>query len=253
MITTLKIKKAVNVSVSSSGKFTIAGMESTFSIKDIPAIRYNFDTYGTEEFNTIENCYKTFTHSLHLVEVNLMKHNISDIYEKLTAMNIKFAYLVHIDITDAHEETHSFSDIELNLLKGLSLVPVDRLMLTDKSTSLDRLGYNDLRMIASKESGIKLDKIGICSSPLTQHDDCCLSAVVERELAARYASIDAVLPSANHQNDNDCCKCLRYIVVSTDIMASGKTQTKSEKTKPKASVEKAPKKKKFPKGAVRGW
>lgn len=249
MITSLKFISPVEVGVGNTGKFVVGdngSEENVLSIKDIPAVRYYFKQYGENEKRFIEGVYNVFKHSVHVVEFNMdMGSN-----EMLAAYNMlhgavpNMAYIVHKDITDAHAASHTFTADEAEELGALKYMPVNRLMLTDRSNSLDYIGLSKIIDEASKLSGVNKKSIGYCNSPFTTSESSCLNAALTREWAAKYNKEgEGALPSSNHNNEGSLnCGCLRYILVKSDIKAvmSGESKKKDFMNPPikEASLEK---------------
>jgi hypothetical protein len=107
----------------------------------------------------------------------------------------------------------------------------DRVMLIDKTSFMDMAGARKIMKQTAKTLNIQEKNVGICSSPLCMTDNlACLTAVTARELAAIYATSSGVTsPSANHQ-DMNCCGCMRFFVVNSDIVAPLDKGTKTKKS-----------------------
>lgn len=181
--------------------------------KDIPIIRYRFKKYTDNEVKYIEDMMSNLNRVTHLAEINLDEHT-SDNIKKLPTM-AKFIYSA---ITEDEVQSASLSVEKLNLLRGLKEVSgnIDRVMLRDKSKTLDTITYSKIAGAVTSILGIPADCVGVCSSPLSFGENCCLSAVRAREIMTKYSTVaDVALPSANHQCMN-CCGCIRYIVVNSD-------------------------------------
>jgi hypothetical protein len=253
MITSLKIMKPVEVAVGSAGKFKVNGGEA-LDIKDIPAVRYCFDKYGIDEVEFIKKMMGIFKHSVHVVEFSVHQ---PETYEAVHNEIQNVAFIAHFDITDELAKSQVYSVDDQSVLAALRTVPVNRLMLNDKSNSLDYIGMSALIKAASVVTGINARNIGICGSPYTDSSNCCMNAAIAREWSAKYNHVgEGALPSANHDN-KDCgnCGCLRYEVVESDIIAvyseakKGFMNAPSGKAKAEKSSDSAEPKEEKPKKA----
>ena len=233
MITSIVLKGRYALNVNSSNKIKLG--DNVVAIdKDIPFVRYRFESYSEEDFNYIKATMEKMKYSTHLAEINLDANTANTLeWFKNNINNI--ARFIYIPITD---EDVIRGGIDPNVAALLTFVVpynVDRVMLKDNSTKLDTVSAKKIMDALSKQTGIKKDKFGVCSSPLSFGDAgwCCLTAVRAREIMAIYSPIaDVALPTANHQCMN-CCGCIRYYVVEadTEIVTDNKTKEK----KPKAS------------------
>lgn len=214
--------------------------------KDIPIVRYRFAEYTDKEVEYITAMMSELGRATHLAEIVLNEHTVENI-EKLPTM----AKFVYSEITEEEVQNASLSSEKLELFRGLKAISgkIDRIMLKDKSKTLDTVTYSKISGAIVRILGISPDSVGICSSPLSFDENCCLSAVRAREIMTKYSSVaDVALPSANHQCMN-CCGCIRYLVVPSDTeMVSvgskkkkGTTEKSTEDTKdkPKSSNSKS--------------
>lgn len=239
MITSIVVTGCYNIKNNSSNKIKIG--ENILSVeKDIPFIRYRFDNYGADELDYIDRMMKQFSASTHLAEIKLN----ANVLNTITLLSQRFnniAKYVYIDITDEEIKTESLSAEKLQQLQSIKEFKIDRFMIKDRSTMLDNLSFRRVTKQLATLLGKNDDGLyGVCSSPLSFGDLCCLTAVKARELMSTYSSVaDVALPSANHQCMN-CCGCIRYMVVDSDLEApsDGKVKTPKDET---TKTVKAPK------------
>ena len=235
MITNIKLTGMYNIGVNESNNIDVNG--TNVSLKDIPFVRYAFDKYGVEELSYIKKSMEKFAYSANLVEIKLSE-GTEEHLNVLGEILDKVAKYIYVDITQADMDS---ANIDLSKLMQLQNVcrmcRFDRIMLVDKTSNLDMLTARKFMKIVSTKTGMDEKKIGICSSPLCMTDNlACLTAVTARDLAAIYAtSKEVVSPSANHQ-DMNCCGCMRFFTVTSDIAApAGKVKKVKEKAEKKAS------------------
>lgn len=218
MITGLKFIGVHNVELGSTGKFKLAGTEKVLSMKDIPAVRYRLSAYGEREFDFIMKMKQVFPNSVHAVECNI--DQAFDVVTTLSERDSMFVFIVHMPLSDAHARSKSFTDEEMDMLAGLKDLPIDRIMFDDNSTTLDYIAISTLTTIARKASDLRPSDIGVCGSPFTDAESCCMSAAMAREWSAKYVSVPCeALPSGNHNNEGRCCGCFRYETVNCDIVS----------------------------------
>ncbi len=241
MITSIVVTGTHTIKMNSNKKIKIG--DNVLSVeKDIPFIRYRFNQYTEAEYAYILNTMKQFCFSTHLAEVPLSENTANTI--RYLAENIKnIAKYVYIDITDEDMSIGDISADKLALLDTLVGLDIDRIMLKDKTTSLDTVTAKRFIKTLSKRLGFSEDTFGVCSSPLSFSDWACLTAVKARELMSIYSTIaDVALPSANHQCMN-CCGCIRYMTVTADTEApsDGKVKATKEKSDSETKETKQPK------------
>lgn len=272
MVTSLKFNKIVNVNIGNTGKFKVGDNENVLTLKDIPAVRYQFETYGDAEIAFISEIHKKFKHSVHVVELDLMEHNIGSVYTEIHKVVDNIATIVHLSLDDTHAESRDFTFNEQQKLLELKNIPINRLMLHDRSIKLDYQGLSWLTDKACKLTKIHMKNIGCCSSPYTSSENCCMNAAIAREWSAKYNKDgEGSLPSSNHNSKESNCGCLRYILVSGDIKAvNAETKKKSDadfmnapigtdengetnKNTKKEKALKEPKAKKLPKNVMPIW
>lgn len=245
MITSIVLKGRYNISVNSNKKIKL-GDNIVAIDKDIPFVRYRFESYTEDDFKYINDTMAKMSYSTHLIEVKL-DINAAATLGFVTANISNIAKYLYIDITDEDVARGSVSQDILNLFATVQGYKLDRIMLKDKSTTLDTVAAKKIIEVLSKQSGIAKDNFGVCSSPLSFGDWCCLTAVKARELMSVYSVIaDVALPTANHQCMN-CCGCIRYFVIEEDTPEVADSKDKRAAKTPKEGEEKtekaAPKKK----------
>lgn len=229
--------------------------------KEIPFVRYRFSTYSDSDFEYIKSMTEQFPVSTHLVELTLDENTVGNVRKARKAGSL--AVFVYADVTEDEVQGGSLSATTLEnvaKLKELSKdETIDRFMLKDKSKNLDRVTIHRFIKQLKDASGFKDPTFGVCGSPYSFDDMCCLTAVRARELMAKYSSVpDVALPSANHQNMNTC-GCIRYITVNNDLAApldakTGKKKVKVEGAEGEATVETTeskPKAKPVPKNVIK--
>lgn len=256
MLMSIKLLNKVNINIDKFGKFILNN--NKMSVKEVPFVRYAFESYDDSTIAYMKSVIELFKFSGHLIEVGIAPGYIETI-EKIRENIPNAAVFVYVDITDINVMDNDI-DIELKELlrelKGYNIV--DRLMLKDRSKSLHMVSANKIKESIYRECGIKVSDIGICSSPLSFGEQCCLTAERARELATKYSeSMECVLPTANHEGTNTC-GCIRYVCITEDIKApdlNRKVPTQSAKKEKKEinSTEKKEKAKKLPKNVMMRW
>jgi hypothetical protein len=235
MITSIVVDGCHNIKTNSANKIKVD--DNILSVeKDIPFIRYRFNIYTENEYNYIVGMMNQFNRSTHLAEIQL---NI-ETYRVVSELTSKFNNLVkyiYIDVTEPEVQANALTEDKLQLLDSIKAFTIDRIMLKDKSVSLDTICAKKMFKQIMARLGITEDRLGVCSSPLSFSDWACLTAVKARELMSIYSSVvDVALPSANHQCMN-CCGCIRYLVVSADTEAPAEGKAKGGSTKKAESSE----------------
>lgn len=228
MVTSIVLTGRHTLNVNSFNKLK-AGDNIISIEKDIPFVRYRFEVYTDADFQYIISTMDKLKYSTHLIEINLNTNTVTNL-EWLKNNIANIARFIYIDVTDEDVARGGLTTDTLNLLMGIVQYNVDRVMLKDKSTKLDIVTAKKIIDALSKQTGIKRDNFGVCSSPLSFGDMCCLTAVRAREIMAVYSLIaDVALPTANHQCMNRC-GCIRYIVIDsdTDIISESKANAKKE-------------------------
>lgn len=225
--------------------------------KEIPFVRYRFGAYTESDLEYIKSMLTQFPLSTHLVELELDEET-PIMVEKIRRIG-NIAVFVYADVTEDEVQRGTLAEITLANAINLRTLDIDRFMLRDKSRNLDRVTIRKLIKLLKEVTGKPETTFGICGSPYSFDDLCCLTAVRARELMAKYSSaMDVALPSANHQNMNSC-GCIRYFTITEDLPApldakAGKKKVKvegtngngevtvdSEEAKPKVKAKVVPK------------
>ena len=236
MIASIVVTGRHNIGVNSGKKIKVN--DNILSLeKDIPFIRYRFDDYSNEDFEYIKSMMSKFSYSTHLVEIKLSDKS-AEILEYFEDNIPNIAKYIYIDVTDEIALAKSFGEDLLNLLDSTLDYTVDRYVLKDKSTCLDTVSAKSIIRQCCKQLSLTEEMFGVCSSPLSFGDWACLTAVKARELMSSYSTIaDVALPTANHQCMN-CCGCIRYFVVESDLEAPADAKPKGASKKEKTQVVK---------------
>lgn len=261
MVTSIVLTGMYNIGISDSGKIkTPDGV--TINIKDIPFVRYRFNSYGEDELNFIKKNKEKFP-CVHLVEIPL-NNDATNIAEAIEDMDENIARIVYVTITD-EEVKNGLTDKQIELLEAIGEYEVDRIMLKDKSSSMYELALDKLKKQAAKASGFEIQDIGCCGGPCSFYNqNACLTAVHAREILARYSERDdIVVPSANHEGNFDkietqepCvnrCGCIRYHVYNSDMPAPISKSVKEKKVSTKKSSNTGNKEKKAKKPKSAGY
>lgn len=228
------------------GKFTVK--DNKLSLKEVPFVRYRFDSYNEEDIEYINKMKELFKYSSHLVELTI-NENIDKELELVDGIEniIKYLYIP----VDNEDVLNGISDSKLELVEKATDIYIDRVMLKDNSTNLDVVASLRLKkdMSAYFDDIANYNDIGVCQSPLSfDGNNACLTAVRARELSAEYAENDMIaLPSSNHECMNTC-GCIRYIKIENDIVSS---KTTSKQPKKDAIKDKKPAVKKKTKGILK--
>lgn len=260
MIHSLYISKPVTVRPNSRGKLNVptgavladgkADVIHT-SVQEVVSISYHFEDHDdiAKLPEYVRGMQKIFPHTLHVVHLDTSYDS-----KELVKANKQFfdslPLIVHLPVFDRDIENGTIADIESfsewqAVVEVLGSNPIDRYMLDDLTTSMYTDMANRLRKQAADMFGTDIESIGICGSPLSDNELCCLSARLDREWAAKYVHNEfVVLPSANHQN-MERCGCLRFVVIEHDVITldaakSGGKSSGGHRT-PKAPKIKAPK------------
>ena len=254
MIANIMLTGTHNVRVNTQGNFKVADKILNYK-KDIPFVRYRFEQYGNGEIQYIKELMDKFNKSTHLVELHWdlsLSNNIAAINEG--GLLDKVALYLYVDIFDDTVQLQGFSEQQIQIMNSSMQAlnwQVDRVMLKDKTTTLDGFSLEKIKKQLSKAININVRNIGVCSSPLSLGDNCCLNAIKARELMAKYSQVaDVALPTANHQ-DMNTCGCIRHFVITGDTeevpvevkevtksKESSKKNTNRNTTKPKKKTAK---------------
>ena len=244
MISSIRVNGLFNVNVNANSKIKVDNV-ILHTEKEVPFVRYRLDKYDDSTVEYIKNMQTKFPKSTHLIEMGLNESILQSF--KLLRDSLSVAIYLYIDITEDIVKESKLPDDTMNILAELQSCNFDRYMLKDKSVSLDFMAAQKIFTQISKTFKIKMDNIGLCSSPLSFQGLQCLSAVKARELMSIYnENSDVPLPSANHECMN-CCGCIRYLEVTSDLEAPSEGPKKSSKKSSDANSEpkevKQPKKK----------
>lgn len=239
MITSIVVTDCYSIGMNSSGKIKVN--DNVLSVeKDIPFIRYRFDAYDDAKLDYISKMMEQFKYSTHLAEIK-MDDNTKDVVAHLADRFTNVAKYIYIDVTDEDVERGMIQPKYTEQLKELASIGIDRVMFKDKSTSLNTVYAKSIIKSAKNATGINEDDFGICGSPLSFGEMCCLTAVKARELMSLYSTVaDVALPSANHQCMN-CCGCIRYMVVSDNLLAPADAKVKGGSSNSGEAKEKSDK------------
>lgn len=253
MITSLVFTGKHNVGVNSHGNIKVD--DKKISLKEIPFIRYRFDSYGEDEFKFILDNMKKFEYQVHLAELTVDGNTVSTLekmqeYEEFNNL----AIFLYVNITDENV-AHGLSEETQEILEEVSDFRIDRIMIKDNSKNLFPVAASKLKLEVADCTGENVADIGICSSPLsfrsgqTDVGQACLTAVWARRIMSDFAKDPDMIPvpSANHEC-MDCCGCIKYIIVDRSYAAPEGVKAKKE-SKSGNKAEAAPKKEK-PKGFV---
>lgn len=243
MVTNLRYFGMYHVGVSATENIAIAdsvsGKETVVSIKDIPFLRFRLGEYGEEQVGFIKRTMEEFKYSTAIVEVN--DNGVDGDIENLRELSGTAAMFYYVDLSE-EEYKSIISGGTLNVSNKLAMAlkepNFERLILVDKTSTLDMIWLNTMIKSVAKQLGIKESGIGMCESPMClSADRCCLNAVQAREIAAKYNfNTDVALSSANHQSMSQC-SCIRHYDVVCDILAPVKKEKKAVKGNSKAERE----------------
>ena len=213
MINNLVIKGMYRIDLDKKGN--ISGTETKYN--EVPAVIYDFEVRD-EAVQYIKDVGKVFSNSIHIVKLRID----SKIHEKFSLIHEAGVDLVKFVLVPV-DDTLRISNEHLDLLFTLK-DNIDRVIIEDNSNSLF---YFDLdRIINSLVSiGISEKRIGVCSKALSNEENCCLSALVLRELAAEK-EVDCVLPTKRMQTS---CGCLRWIEINEHIIYGGVREDKEKR------------------------
>lgn len=257
MIATLRLNNRFKIKPNSKGNFKVNDVQ--MNIDKVPFIRLRFNDWQASDVDYIKELSSIFTKSAIMVEMQLSE-NLGKQVECLSEILDKVAKYIYINVDDTDVERKDISDEVKDLIENqANTVAWDRIMLVDRSTTLDFVNANKLRTSVLEiftdtsdelDDDETIDLIGVCSSPLSFGECACLTAVKARELMAAYCTTgDVPLPTANHQKGN--CGCIQSLIVSSDIIELEPTKVVKHKigstsgTKEKAAKKEAePKKKK---------
>ena len=227
MVTSIVLTGKYNIGISSSNKIlTPDGI--TINLKDIPFVRYRFDSYGPEEIAFIQENKKKFP-CVHIVEV-MLDGNTKNVLDTISDMDEMIGKIVYVPVYNEDVST-GISQNMLELVQSIKDCDFDRLMIKDKSDTLYALTINRIKKQIASVSGFKENDIGVCGGPgCFANGQACLTAVRAREMLAQYSERDdIVVPSSNHEGKMDSaddlesctnhCGCIRYHVYTSNMDA----------------------------------
>lgn len=190
----------------------------------------------------IKKMMARFPHSLHVCHLT----DVSDLTCIAdTEVFDKIPLIVHMGVNDVDlQALQAGSDLMIGLPEGtVESRRVDRVMLDDNTQTLFTVDANKLRKIYAKAFCLSIESVGVCGSPLSMGETCCLTAQRHREWAARYVTDPfVVLASANHQGGvpGQHCACLREYPVTKDIITMDAPKKGAPKKGPASVKIKAP-------------
>ena len=234
MRTALRMTKPIIIKTNDRAKLLVNG-DKEVALADIIAVRYAFGneqgSCGFFDYNAETNTIaynqnaqviaenrKTLNKSLHIIELDMGEGDTKMTIEGLRQICGNVAIFAYINFNGYTPE------FEAQLARVIpAFADMDRLMIRERTT--ETLSYKDaqdlMKYVKEKVGDPKTNKVGLCDSPV----GCglglsCLSAVLCRELAAKYGdSIDMVVPSQNHEgmsgNGDRACNCVGYIEVES--------------------------------------
>ena len=251
MITGLTFNKIVKVELDRYGKVTVNvdGEEQRISIKEVPYVRYKLDEYTDDALLFVDTIKKLFVHSVHIIDIDIYQGMVQNaVAEKIkNVFDNQVAIFGIININDSVLDNINMLQATLG---GITKSLFDRFIIKDGSTRLDNEKFIMLRKYLMTTHGIK--DVGLCSSPFTNEDNCCISAERARHLGAIYGSDEVATAVSTHQNHcANGCFCVRSVTITGDLLAkegTKKAETKEKEPKqPKEKKESKPKKPAKPK------
>lgn len=239
MISSIALKGMYDIGVNENNKFKMG--DTTMSISDVPFVRYQFDSYDESQIEYIKKMMKKFNYSVHLYEIHNLSPEDIDGIETLEQEIPNLAKFLYIKVDDETVLNKKFT-FSLDIVESvIDSCEINRIMLKDCSSTLDNVTATILRNQIAEATDFDIDDIGICGSPLSFGELCCLTAVKAREIAAEYSdNKDFPLPTANHQSMN-CCGCIRYYTFENSVSAPAVKGSKSKTTKDKDGTDKVEK------------
>ena len=244
MISSIVLKDRFKIGMNSSKRFGFN--DTVFSVeKDVPFVRYRFEQFIESDIEYIKSMMEQFHFSTHLAEFNLSE-TVGSQYNLICSNFDNIVKYLYIDITEPEVLSKQLSQEKMSYIMNIANLKFDRIMIRDKSTSLDMVTFKTVVRTLDTIFHIKEENYGVCSSPLSFGELACLTAVKARELMSTYTGVtDMSLPTANHECMN-CCGCIRYMVIDRDVEAIPDSKSEGSK-KEKANTEKAEKEPKEPK------
>lgn len=239
MITSLKLKGKHNVGMNTSGCINVD--DTKVALKEIPFVRYDFEQYGVEECEYIKKSMEKFNLSTHLIQYKAYNGRLPEDLQATMEIKDKVAKYLYFTLNQEEMQMGKVSDSQVGVAMMVKQsVAFDRYMIIDNTRDMSLVVAKQIIKSLAKQLGVRETSIGICNSPLCMNDNlACLTAVTAREIAAIYSTNDIVAtPSANHQCMN-CCGCMRFYEITSDIEAPADTKTKSSGDK-KEKTDKEP-------------
>lgn len=235
MITNILFKNEYNIDIAERAKIEIGDI--TTSIKEIPIVRFRPQEINENTIDYIKTLRDKFSLSVILVELNIEYDNTYELLRVLNNdeyINIAIYLRVDIDNEDIDNDCKLINHKADKLRKCISLNNYERIMMVDKASDMYYMNFRKIKDNIMDISGAKEENIGICGSPLSFGEDCCLTAIKAREILANYGENgrDGVIPSAKHENMN-VCGCIRHVEVKGDLICRqvGKNVVKSNSAK----------------------
>lgn len=239
MITSILLTGMYNIGINKNNKIqTPDGI--TVDIKDIPFVRYKFDSYGEAQIEFIKKNIERFP-CVHLIEIDLNEHTF-EVLERIEKDNIRIAKFIYITATKETVITGITQETE-NLLNKLMDYEFDSLNIRDPESLLYPMALSNIKSRIREITGLRDTEIGVCGGPCCFYDgNACLTAVKAREILAIYTKdVDnVVVPSSNHEgninsiDDQDSitnkCGCIRYYTFNSDVEAPVCKEKKAKKT-----------------------
>lgn len=218
MVIALEFKEKHNVGVNSDGKFYLDKENNSIeSIKNVPMVIYN--NFDNEEF--IRENMDKFKYSCHVAFLNIGNACNEDV-EMLNKLGV--GIIVRFRVTQENE-----SDIPKLFIEDsdIDFSMVDRVVIIDDTINMQVQQLENIKKYLAQRTGHKREDIGVCCSPFSFGENACLCAIWARKLMAKYtANTDVALPSANHE-DMEECSCIRKKIILSDVEAPHNTSSKS--------------------------
>jgi len=223
MITNLMITGEHKITADKNGKLSIG--ENNVSVKEIPFVRYRLNEYSENTMDYIVKCKELFRYSCHILELDVSDDAIK-IVQMLEESDMEDVIIfMYIGVTDEELYKGIGNDVLNKANEILAIRQCERILVKDNTTEMHMVEFNKLREQLVTALNISDDTIGICGSPLSIYDNCCLSAVRARELMALYGESDeCALPSSKHESMNTC-GCIRHLVIDSDIQCFNMTKS----------------------------
>lgn len=182
------------------------------SVKDILYVRYDFHNPSLEDFDFLDYNIKIFKDSIHIFVIDLKKlfeyNKFEEYIDKLSKYEnvVKF---ISLDCTELKSDT-------LDYIKRLGeKVYINRIILKDNA-ELDNIKYSSIKA-TFKKIGYSQSQIGLCGSPFTNENNCCVPLLLLKELISRYGTNGTAMAVSGYTMSKFGCSCVRYIVVDRDI------------------------------------